>query len=1102
MPFNAIDPAKAILGYTLKHRIGAGGNGEVWAAEAPGGLPKAVKIIFGYSDEHRAQTELKSLNRVRQVRHPFLLSLERIEVVDGQLVVITELADMCLKTRFEECTASGLNGIPRDELLGYLRDAASALDFISQEFRLQHLDVKPENLLLLGGHVKVADFGLVKDIHDGTQSLLSGLTPAYAPPELFDGQPHHRSDQYSLAILFQELLTGQRPFDGVTAAQLASQHLRERPHLKLLPREDQAVISKALSKDPASRYATCRAMVEDLSRDQPPRSDATTTSQSRRRSRLRGVRSSRKPPSLSDATLNFTIRPPEIKHLSKIEYNERGSSFRPTLFVGVGNTGTQILKQICGRINNRIGTRQEVPAIRFLAIDTDPADIAAATELATNSLDRNEVITLPLRRPEEYRRDAQMHLSWLSRRWIYNVPKSLLTEGVRPLGRLAFATNFEQLGICLRQAISELIKPEFLAQTCERIQLDPAQTPRVVMVGSVSGGTCSGMGIDLAYLIRNIMGQIGHADAELVGMFTHSASSNHGRRELAIANTLAFLNELYHFNCVEDYPGDASCSLPPDEGNSTFASTYLLHLGDNLAGEDWKQEIDHVAEYAFLSTATTCTDFFDQCRQAEAEHDWFPLRTMGISRATNDELLVNLTHNLTQEVARQWSEAQATSDAEIKQQASDILRRVTLNYLLQLIHQAIKTVDADPSQTLTASLLTTFDKTSVGSVSRNLTGHMNAIFGVTTPRGTKRPEFLRLVESLCEAFPAEVLPDVIAGIVGDARNADRRFSDTIRLAEAARLQITSQCSKLESQLETLQQKIDLKQSEIAIAEQHADQELPPLVREFADLALRRFTLQCAYRMTSALVTPTAGIGQALSIASRSINAASRTGTAARGPEAAAVRKEAGEYSLRQLFDTEIQQGDVEFDNIAEFNRRVADWFEPQLPELVEHIDRQVQQHIIDQFGRRGVLSAHDLRESLLRELSDAARAIMMNKMGELPLQEIVDDEFTVEDHAALLIENARPALLQCGGSVRWLHAHPFRQTPAEHVIQTCESMVGQSPTCVPATLGDLTMCLEAEDVPLENVVTRLLKDRPDSIEFAARLHTRTDISWTPISAIR
>ena len=56
--------SSSILGYVLKERIGTGGYGEVWAAEAPGGLRKAIKLVYGYHDENRAQNELKSLNRI------------------------------------------------------------------------------------------------------------------------------------------------------------------------------------------------------------------------------------------------------------------------------------------------------------------------------------------------------------------------------------------------------------------------------------------------------------------------------------------------------------------------------------------------------------------------------------------------------------------------------------------------------------------------------------------------------------------------------------------------------------------------------------------------------------------------------------------------------------------------------------------------------------------------------------------------------------------------------------------------------------------------------------------------------------------------------
>src|SRR6056297_91705 len=91
-----------IPGYTLEERIGSGGFGEVWRADAPGGIKKALKFVFGDPGEHRAERELKSLERIKGVQHPFLLALERFEIVDGQLIIVTELADGSLEDTFKQ----------------------------------------------------------------------------------------------------------------------------------------------------------------------------------------------------------------------------------------------------------------------------------------------------------------------------------------------------------------------------------------------------------------------------------------------------------------------------------------------------------------------------------------------------------------------------------------------------------------------------------------------------------------------------------------------------------------------------------------------------------------------------------------------------------------------------------------------------------------------------------------------------------------------------------------------------------------------------------------------------------------------------------------
>src|SRR5271167_3233060 len=262
--------AEPIPGYRLIEPLGSGGFGEAWKCEAPGGLFKAIKFVFGNLnsldvDSARAEQELKALNAVKEVRHPFVLSMDRIEVVAGELVIVMELADKSLHDAYQECLEAGLVGIPRDTLLRYVRDAAEALDHMNEKHNLQHLDIKPRNLFLISNRVKVADFGLVKQLERSSASgMLGGVTPLYAPPETIQNKISPFSDQYSLAIVYQELLTGQRPFTGKNARQLAMQHLHEEPELRALPEAERPIVARALSKDPEKRFPNCLSFVRAL----------------------------------------------------------------------------------------------------------------------------------------------------------------------------------------------------------------------------------------------------------------------------------------------------------------------------------------------------------------------------------------------------------------------------------------------------------------------------------------------------------------------------------------------------------------------------------------------------------------------------------------------------------------------------------------------------------------------------------------------------------------------------------------------------------------------------------------------------------------------
>src|SRR6266702_4599319 len=95
-------------GYFLIEPLGTGGFGEVWKCQAPGGFFKAIKIVFGnlnYLDLEglRAEQEQEALSRIKEVCHPFVLSTEQLQIVDGELVIVMELADKNLHERFVEC---------------------------------------------------------------------------------------------------------------------------------------------------------------------------------------------------------------------------------------------------------------------------------------------------------------------------------------------------------------------------------------------------------------------------------------------------------------------------------------------------------------------------------------------------------------------------------------------------------------------------------------------------------------------------------------------------------------------------------------------------------------------------------------------------------------------------------------------------------------------------------------------------------------------------------------------------------------------------------------------------------------------------------------
>ena len=286
-------------GYVLVRYLGSGCIGDVWEASGPGGTAAALKFIrlAGAS----GITEYKAIQRVKRLVHPNLNPITACWLLDPQgailnparrhedvtsdgpaatLVIAMLLGVMSLQTRLGECRRAQMPGIPADELLSYMEDTARGLDFLNQSDHglgaddpgpIQHGDIKPLNLLLVGNATQICDFGLATALQDHRRSMeRSAGTPAYMAPEICRGEaPSRQTDQYSLAITYYELRTGQLPMsdaDLTSITRVADAHKKNRLVFDDVAHDEADVLRRATALNANERFESVRDFVRVLRR--------------------------------------------------------------------------------------------------------------------------------------------------------------------------------------------------------------------------------------------------------------------------------------------------------------------------------------------------------------------------------------------------------------------------------------------------------------------------------------------------------------------------------------------------------------------------------------------------------------------------------------------------------------------------------------------------------------------------------------------------------------------------------------------------------------------------------------------------------------------